>query len=140
MLYDQPMFQDERVTDIEFEISCSYIEIYNETIYDLLDFGARTKLQIREGKNGDTYLEKVIETHVQSIEEVQDIIRKGQENRRVASTDMNRESSRSHAVFTAVIKTISYHEARTNKCVRTSRFHIVDLAGSERVKDTGADG
>lgn len=46
-------------------------------MYDLLDFGARTKLQIREGKNGDTYLEKVTETHVNSIEEVLDLITKG---------------------------------------------------------------
>ena len=69
MLFNQPIFQDQKVTDIEFEVSCSYVEIYNETIYDLLDFGARTKLQIRE-RNNDTYLEKVTETHVNSIEEV----------------------------------------------------------------------
>jgi kinesin family protein 15 len=70
---------------------------------------------------------------------VQDLIRRGQENRHVAATDMNSESSRSHAVFTAIIKTITAHD-NANKVVRSSRFHIVDLAGSERVKDTNADG
>ena len=44
------MFKDERVTAIEFEVKCSYIEIYNETIFDLLDSGVRNKLQIREDK------------------------------------------------------------------------------------------
>jgi hypothetical protein len=48
---------------------------------------------------------------------------------------MNIESSRSHAVFTAFIKTITLHDTG-EKVVRSSRFHIVDLAGSERVKDT----
>lgn len=52
---------------------------------------------------------------------------------------MNLESSRSHAVFTAVIKTVSTHKDG-QRVVRTSRFHIVDLAGSERVKDTNAEG
>ena len=68
-----------------------------------------------------------------------DIITKGQDNRHVASTNMNRESSRSHAVFTAFIKTICTL-IDGQKVVRTSRFHIIDLAGSERVNDTGADG
>ena len=52
---------------------------------------------------------------------------------------MNLESSRSHAVFTAFIKTMATHNDG-KKVVRSSRFHIVDLAGSERVKDTNADG
>jgi len=52
---------------------------------------------------------------------------------------MNLESSRSHAVFTAYIRTQTTHKDGL-KQVRTSRFHIVDLAGSERVKDTQADG
>ena len=52
---------------------------------------------------------------------------------------MNLESSRSHAVFTAFIKTKTVHKDGQN-VMRSSRFHIVDLAGSERVKDTGAEG
>jgi hypothetical protein len=68
-----------------------------------------------------------------------DIIKRGMENRHVASTNMNLESSRSHAVFTAYIKTVVAHRDN-KKVVRTSQFHIVDLAGSERVKDTNADG
>jgi len=80
-----------------------------------------------------------VETHAHNLKEVMEIIRRGQENRHVASTNMNLESSRSHAVFTAFIKTVlTGHDKK--KVTRTSRFHIVDLAGSERVKDTNAEG
>lgn len=44
------MFRDERVEEIEFEVKCQYVEIYNETIYDLLDSCGQSKLQIREDK------------------------------------------------------------------------------------------
>jgi hypothetical protein len=98
------MFRDERVTDIEFEVKCTYVEIYNETVFDLLDNLGRSKLQIREDK-GMTFLENCSESHVTSLQEVMDVIKKGQENRKVASTNMNSESSRSHAVFTAYIST-----------------------------------
>jgi len=52
---------------------------------------------------------------------------------------MNRESSRSHAVFTAIIKMIQTLSS-DEQIIKTARFHIVDLAGSERCKETGAEG
>ena len=103
-------------------------------IFDLLDNLGRSKLQIREDK-GLTFLESCTEIHVASLKEVMEVIRKGQDNRHVAATNMNMESSRSHAVFTAYIRTQTLHNDG-QKVVRSSRFHIVDLAGSERVKDT----
>ena len=126
------------MAEIEFEVKCSYIEIYNETIYDLLDNFGQQKLQIREDK-GNTYLENAVERHVKTKKEVLDVIQKGHENRHIASTNMNMESSRSHAVFTAFIKTNTVQKDG-KKAVKTSRFHVVDLAGSERVKDTDASG
>ena len=84
-------------------------------------------------------MENCTEMHVMSLQEVLDLLKKGQDNRHVAATSMNMESSRSHAVFTAYIRTATVDNQGT-KVVRSSRFHIVDLAGSERVKDTGADG
>ena len=136
-LYSQ-INKDEDVAEIEFEVKCSYVEIYNETIFDLLDSFAQQKLQIREDK-GLTFLENCVERHVKNKKEVLELIRKGHENRHIASTNMNMESSRSHAVFTAFIKTNTVQK-NGKKAVRTSRFHIVDLAGSERIKDTHADG
>jgi kinesin family protein 15 len=118
-------------------VKCTYVEIYNEQIFDLLS-QSQTKLQIREDR-GVTFLENCTESHARNLKEVQEIISKGVDNRHVASTSMNLESSRSHAVFTAFIKTVATHHD-SKKVVRTSRFHIVDLAGSERVKDTNVDG
>lgn len=132
------MFADERVVEIDFDVRCSYVEIYNETIYDLLESFGQNKLQIREDKQ-TTFLENCTEMHTSSLAEVLDVIKKGQYNRHVGSTNMNLESSRSHAVFTAFIKTKTVHKDGQN-VMRSSRFHIVDLAGSERVKDTGAEG
>ena len=80
-----------------------------------------------------------MERHVKNKKEVLELIQKGHDNRHIASTNMNMESSRSHAVFTAFIKTNTV-ERDGKKAVRTSRFHIVDLAGSERIKDTDASG
>jgi hypothetical protein len=70
------MFKDDRVRDIDFEVKCSYVEIYNETIFDLLDNFGRTKLNIREDK-GLTFLENCTECHVKSLLEVLDVIKKG---------------------------------------------------------------
>ena len=59
-------------------------------------------------------------------------------NRRVASTSMNRESSRSHAVFTVSIQSKEKKGGIAN--IKVSRLHLVDLAGSERQKDTRTEG
>ena len=102
------MFRDDKVKEIDFEVKCAYVEIYNETIFDLLDNFGRNKLIIREDK-GLTFLENCTESHVKSLQEVLEVIKKGQENRKVAATNMNSESSRSHAVFTAYIRTSALH-------------------------------
>lgn len=106
-------------------------------IYDLLDGNnhGQNKLQIRE-KDGVTFLSNCTEINVGNLQEVLALIKKGQTIRKVAATNMNKESSRSHAVFTAFIRTMTVH-TDGKKVMRTSRFHMVDLAGSERVKDTG---
>ena len=95
-------------------------------------------MQIREDK-GQTFLENATERHVSNNHEVLEVINDGSHNRHVAATSMNLVSSRSHAVFTAFIKTTTVHKDG-KKVVRTSRFHIVDLAGCEKVNDTNAEG
>jgi len=66
------------------------------------------------------------------------VLSRGWRNRRVASTSMNRESSRSHAVFTITIESMEKSSEAVN--IRTSLLNLVDLAGSERQKDTHAEG
>lgn len=62
----------------------------------------------------------------------------GWRNRRVASTSMNRESSRSHAVFTITVESMEKNNEVVN--IRSSLLNLVDLAGSERQKDTHTEG
>ncbi|XP_077975234.1 uncharacterized protein LOC120332826 [Styela clava] len=123
----------------QFECTCraSFLEIYNEQVFDLLD-PSSPKLQVRESKNRGVFVEGIIEKYVTSGSEAFNILSEGWCNRRVASTSMNRESSRSHAVFTVTVET-KEHTASITK-VRQSVLNLVDLAGSERQKDTLASG
>ena len=105
---------------------------------DLLDFSMQ-KVQIRETPEKGVFPEPCTEEIVTSISEVMDVINRGSKNRHVGATNMNSESSRSHAIFTAIIKMTQTLESGQS-LIKTSRFHIVDLAGSERLKQTGAEG
>jgi kinesin family protein 15 len=128
----------EDVIDVEFEVKCSYLEIYNEVIMDLLDPGQQ-RVVIRDNGEKGVYPDPCTEEQVQSISDVMAVINKGARNRHVGQTNMNQTSSRSHAIFTATIR--MKQTLSTNECLyKSSRFHIVDLAGSERTKDTGAEG
>lgn len=75
------------------------MEIYNEQIYDLLE-PSQKALQLRESIQKGVFVEDLHETSVGSPSEAFEALMRGMANRRVASTTMNRESSRSHAVFT----------------------------------------
>ena len=127
------------VAEISFEVVCSYTEIYNEQIFDLLDSSQAKKLQIREDAKRGVILESETQIQVSNLADVSALIQRGQLNRTVASTNMNRESSRSHAIFTAYIRTKTV-DIEGNSTLRSSKLHVVDLAGSERVKDTQAEG
>lgn len=131
-------FYGDDVEDISFEIVCSYCEIYNEQIFDLLD-PMQQKLQIREDTKRGIILDPERSQVCTNLDEVMEIIAQGQRNRNVASTNMNRESSRSHAIFTAYIRT-TLTDREGEKTVKSSKLNVVDLAGSERVKDTQAEG
>ncbi|KAL1284022.1 Kinesin-like protein [Trichinella pseudospiralis] len=122
--------------NVNFLCKCSFVEMYNEQLYDLLD-ATTSKLALRESVKLGVFVEGLSEVTVCSAADAYKVLRKGCFNRRVASTSMNRESSRSHAVFTIII------ESRTRKgCVenvRISHFNLVDLAGSERQKTAETD-
>uniref|UniRef100_A0A4W3I5B7 Kinesin family member 15 n=1 Tax=Callorhinchus milii TaxID=7868 RepID=A0A4W3I5B7_CALMI len=121
----------------DFLCKCSFIEIYNEQIYDLLD-PASSGLFLRENIKTGVFVEGVIERVVTSAAEAYQVLSMGWRNRSVASTSMNRESSRSHAVFTVTIESKEKISNLFN--IRTSQLNLVDLAGSERQRDTRAEG
>ncbi len=114
----------------------SFFEIFNERIYDLLASESLEKtLAVRENTSG-VYVEGLKEVEVQNLSDVEDLLANGLANRHVASTNMNRTSSRSHALFVLKVKTEDVTRDGLRK-VRTSKFTLVDLAGSERQKNTG---
>nr|AMS24238.1 kinesin 12-Id protein [Marsilea vestita] len=116
---------------------CSFLEIYNEQITDLLD-PASTNLQIHEDPRKGVFVENLTEIKVKKATDVLGLLLQGTANRRVAQTRMNKESSRSHCVFTCTIESSWIKESFTNS--RFGRLNLVDLAGSERQKASGAEG
>uniref|UniRef100_H2YAW3 Kinesin motor domain-containing protein n=1 Tax=Ciona savignyi TaxID=51511 RepID=H2YAW3_CIOSA len=123
---------------MEFLCKCSFFEIYQENIYDLLITGAISALHLRESVSRGVFVDGVVEKIVTSAEEAFMVLKTGWNNRHVATTAMNRESSRSHAVFTISIEAKDKTGGVTK--VRTSLLNMVDLAGSERQRDTGTSG
>jgi kinesin family protein 15 len=123
---------------------CSFYEIYQERVYDLLDSNncnasSSSSLQVREDSKRGIFVDGITEEIVNSSEEANQVLQNGYRNRHVGQTNMNRESSRSHAIFVLTLNINVEQENGTMKN-RMSRFNLVDLAGSERQKDTQASG
>ncbi|KAD7477658.1 hypothetical protein E3N88_00794 [Mikania micrantha] len=126
-----------REEKIQYTCKCSFLEIYNEQILDLLD-PSSTNLQIREDTKKGVYVENLKEIEVTSARDVIQLLIQGAANRKVASTNMNCASSRSHSVFTCIIESKWLSQGVTHH--RFARLNLVDLAGSERQKGSGAEG
>ncbi|OVA09269.1 Kinesin [Macleaya cordata] len=119
---------------INYQCRCSFLEIYNEQIGDLLDPTQRN-LEIRDDAKNGFYVENLSEEYVTSFDDVTQILIKGLSNRKVGATSINSKSSRSHIVFTCVVE--SWCKVTSSKCIsssKTSRISLIDLAGSERNK------
>ncbi|XVF62368.1 hypothetical protein PTKIN_Ptkin09bG0002100 [Pterospermum kingtungense] len=122
---------------LRYSCKCSFLEIYNEQITDLLD-PSSTNLQLREDLKKGVYVENLMEYDVRNVDDVLKLLLQGAANRRMAATNMNSESSRSHSVFTCIIE--SHWEKDSMTHFRFARLNLVDLAGSERQKSSGAEG
>jgi centromeric protein E len=131
-------------SDREFLLRVSYLEIYNEVIRDLLNPGADEKqnLKIHE-RRGDVYVDGLTEEVVVTADEVLQLMRTGEQNRHIGTTNMNAHSSRSHTIFRVVIESRAGAQGKAEadgSAVRVSMLTLVDLAGSERAAHTGAQG
>lgn len=152
----------------EFKVVAQFLELYNEELIDLLDSNRSRKshLRLHENAQGDIYLTGVSTRLVSSLNDTLKCLRDGSLLRSTASTNMNTQSSRSHAIFTLHIRRhclVKYtgdtvdskpddqtvaDQAPDSAVVDpvpefetlTAKFHFVDLAGSERLKRTGATG
>lgn len=127
----------------------SYLECYNERIYDLLSVppvgGKRQPLSIKEDKNKHIFIRDLSEHTVKTIDQAKKLLDLGMRNRKVAETQVNRDSSRSHSIFTIKLAQIpenaSLEEVEKNPSLMVySKFSIIDLAGSERGSKTQAEG
>ncbi|XP_055915378.1 chromosome-associated kinesin KIF4 [Eupeodes corollae] len=129
---------DERKNQYDFKVTCSFMELYQEQLFDLLSTASREQsiIDMREDRNG-IIMPGLTEQKVTSAKETTECLMRGSSGRAVASTAMNEQSSRSHAIFTLTIQSSSKNEVKN---VISSKFHLVDLAGSERSKKTKATG
>ncbi|XP_056908533.1 kinesin-like protein KIF21A isoform X12 [Takifugu flavidus] len=145
----------------EFKINAQFLELYNEEVLDLFDSSRDMKqkshIKIHEDANGGIYTVGVTTRTVGSEAEMIQCLKLGALSRTTASTQMNVQSSRSHAIFTIHLCQVRVcasdnQENETDNRVSngnsemdeyetlTAKFHFVDLAGSERLKRTGATG
>uniref|UniRef100_A0A8C1JZM5 Kinesin family member 13Bb n=1 Tax=Cyprinus carpio TaxID=7962 RepID=A0A8C1JZM5_CYPCA len=124
-----------------FTVEVSYMEIYNEKVRDLLEpKGSRQALRVREHKVLGPYVDGLSRLAVTSYKDIESLMSEGNKSRTVAATNMNEESSRSHAVFN-IILTHTLRDLKTGTSgEKVSKLSLVDLAGSERADKTGAGG
>ncbi|XP_067360604.1 kinesin-like protein KIF21B isoform X5 [Channa argus] len=153
----------------EFKVSAQFLELYNEEILDLFDEARdpesrnrKSNIKIHEDASGSIYTTGVTSRLVHSEEELLQCLKLGALSRTTASTQMNAQSSRSHAIFTIYLCQMRVCQqlqmqngeggnGEVNGVESTpitqpeyetlmAKFHFVDLAGSERLKRTGATG
>ena len=129
---------------LTYELKLSMLEIYNETIRDLLDVPQCTnnnadkpkRLDIRQGEEG-LYVPGLTQIEVNCIEQVEEQMIEGRKNRTVGAHNINAHSSRSHLVVTVTV--VGKPRDPAGKTLR-GKLNLIDLAGSERLNKTGASG
>ncbi|KND91043.1 Kinesin-like protein 5 [Tolypocladium ophioglossoides CBS 100239] len=134
----QELFEkiEERSSEKTTELSLSYLEIYNETIRDLLvPGGSKAGLMLREDSNQAVTVSGLTSHHPKDVQEVMDMIVQGNEYRTVSPTEANATSSRSHAVL-QVNLALKDRNADVNEPHTMATLSIIDLAGSERASVT----
>ncbi|XP_019341153.2 kinesin-like protein KIF19 isoform X3 [Alligator mississippiensis] len=125
---------EETSDDMEYEVSMSYLEIYNEMIRDLLN-PALGYLDLREDSKGVIQVAGITEVSTINAKEVMQLLTKGNKQRMQEPTAANRTSSRSHAVLQVTVRQKS-RVRNVLQEIRLGRLFMIDLAGSERASQT----
>jgi hypothetical protein len=125
-----------------FLVRCSFLEIYNEEIRDLLGKDTTKKLDIREDPKIGIFVKDLNQIQMKSTKELEVQLNKGFNSRHVGKTSMNDESSRSHCIFSVYIESgeLDSESKNKNQKIKAGKLNLVDLAGSERQSKTGAAG
>lgn len=131
--------------DNQYAVFVTYVEIYNNSVFDLLEDGPVSKNLpvkiIREDAAHNMYVHGVTEIEIKSAEEAFEAFYLGLKRKRMAHTTLNAESSRSHSVFTirlvqAPVDEMGEAVIQNKKFLSISQLSLVDLAGSERTNRT----
>ncbi|XP_067287253.1 kinesin-like protein KIF17 [Pseudorasbora parva] len=123
----------------KFLVRASYLEIYKEEIRDLLAKDTKQKMELKEHPERGVYVRDLSMHMVHSVGECERIMDQGWRNRSVGYTLMNKDSSRSHSIFTIHLE-ICNTDGAGEEHLRAGKLNLVDLAGSERQSKTGATG
>lgn len=128
----------EKLKETDSTVKCSFIELYNEDLRDLLSDDSGTKLQLfeneRKGANGSILVKGIQATYIGSPSAGIKLLEMGSLKRQVAATNCNDLSSRSHTIFTINVLTKT-----SEGCVISGKLNLVDLAGSENIQRSGAE-
>jgi kinesin family member 11 len=138
------LFQKLESDEVECSVKCSFIELYNEELRDLLSPDDSTKLKIYDDNNNNkkghsaTLVQGMEESHIKSADAGIKLLQAGSHKRQVAATKCNDLSSRSHTVFT--ITTYMKKSSETGEdFICAGKLNLVDLAGSENIQRSGAE-
>lgn len=116
---------------ISYNIYCSFIQIYNEKLFDLFqDKEAAVALNIREDKYDGVFIEGLSEYQVSSVQDCFTLLKRGEKNRVTRQTKANIRSSRSHTIFQILLESDSINN---NGKLRRCKLNLCDLAGSEKI-------
>ena len=123
----------------KYLVKVSYIEIYNETVNDLID-PSKKNLEIRESGNKGIFVNNLSEISVNNLEKAMQLLNKGESNRIIAETKLNEKSSRSHTIFKINIEFYMKEKNSNKEKKYNSQLNLVDLAGSENVSKAKCEG
>jgi len=120
-----------------YEVKVSYLEIYNESLNDLLD-PLKKNLDIRESTTRGIFVENLTEVSTDSLEKAIHLLMQGDNVKITAETKLNEKSSRSHTIFRIILKVKKQEDGKMKTL--TSQFNLIDLAGSENVSKAKTEG
>ncbi|XP_008783640.2 kinesin-like protein KIN-5A isoform X2 [Phoenix dactylifera] len=129
----------------EYSMKVTFLELYNEEITDLLtpeeskfsDDKSKKPIALMEDGKGGVFVRGLEEEMVSSAGEIYKILDKGSARRRTAETLLNKQSSRSHSVFSITIH-IKECTPEGEEMIKCGKLNLVDLAGSENISRSGA--
>lgn len=139
----QSLFRKLEAEEAECTVKCSFIELYNEELRDLLSADDSVKLKIFDDANnkkghGATLVQGMEESHIASAAEGIKKLQHGSHRRQVAATKCNDLSSRSHTVFT-ITTYVKKPGTSVDDYICSGKLNLVDLAGSENIQRSGAE-